>query len=95
MLKTLLPQIKKSAPIIVAMDEAFATVDPTQTKFIIHSLHDISDLLMMTVPNVNKLPITLNTTKANFVRIRKQESSNGNTITFTSPVPMYEEIVDE
>lgn len=95
MLKTLLPQIKKSAPIIVAMDEAFATVDPTQTKFIIHSLHDISELLMMTVPNVNKLPITLNTTKANFVRIRKQESSNGNTITFTSPVPMYEEIVDE
>lgn len=95
MLKTLLPQIKKNAPIIVAMDEAFATVDPTQTKFIIHSLHDISDLLMMTVPNVNKLPITLNTTKANFVRIRKQESSNGNTITFTSPVPMYEEIVDE
>lgn len=95
MLKTLLPQIKKSAPLIVAMDEAFATVDPTQTKFIIHSLHDISDLLMMTVPNVNKLPITLNTTKANFVRIRKQESSNGNTITFTSPVPMYEEIVDE
>ena len=95
MLKTLLPQIKKSAPIIVAMDEAFATVDPTQTKFIIHSLHDISDLLIMTVPNVNKLPITLNTTKANFVRIRKQESSNGNTITFTSPVPMYEEIVDE
>lgn len=95
MLKTLLPQIKRSAPIIVAMDEAFATVDPTQTKFIIHSLHDISDLLMMTVPNVNKLPITLNTTKANFVRIRKQESSNGNTITFTSPVPMYEEIVDE
>ena len=95
MLKTLLPQIKKSAPIIVAMDEAFATVDPTQTKFIIHSLHDISDLLMMTVPNVNKLPITLNTTKANFVRIRKQESSNGNSITFTSPVPMYEEIIDE
>ena len=95
MLKTLLPQIKKSAPIIVAMDEAFATVDPTQTKFIIHSLHDISDLLMMTVPNVNKLPITLNTTKANFVRIRKQELSNGNVITFTSPVPMYEEIVDE
>lgn len=95
MLKTLLPQIKKSAPIIIALDEAFATVDTTQTKYIIHSLHDISDLLMMTTTSVNNLPITLNTTKANFVRIRKQELSNGNTITFTSPVPMYEEIVDE
>ena len=95
MLKTLLPQIKKSAPIIIAIDEAFAAVDIIQTKYIIHSLHDISDLLMMTTTSVNNLPITLNTTKANFVRIRKQESSNGNTITFTSPVPMYEEIVDE
>lgn len=95
MLKTLLPQIKKSAPIIIALDEAFATVDTTQTKYIIHSLHDISELLMMTTTSVNNLPITLNTTKANFVRIRKQELSNGNTITFTSPVPMYEEIVDE
>lgn len=95
MLKTLLPQIKKSAPIIIAIDEAFAAVDIIQTKYIIHSLHDISDLLMMTTTSVNNLPITLNTTKANFVRIRKQESSNGNTITFTSSVPMYEEIVDE
>lgn len=95
MLKTLLPQIKKSAPIIIAIDEAFAAVDIIQTKYIIRSLHDISDLLMMTTTSVNNLPITLNTTKANFVRIRKQESSNGNTITFTSPVPMYEEIVDE
>ena len=95
MLKTLLPQIKKSAPILIAIDEAFAAVDIIQTKYIIHSLHDISDLLMMTTTSVNNLPITLNTTKANFVRIRKQESSNGNTITFTSPVPMYEEIVDE
>lgn len=87
-------QMKPDAPFIMIMDEAFDTLDETQTKYILNSINAISDLFIVTVPK-GGLPMAEKTTRIDIVQLKKQELPGGGVITYALRNNLFEEIENE
>lgn len=86
-------QMTPNAPFILMMDEAFATLDDTQTKFLLNCINKISDLFIVTVPS-GGLPMAKNTTRIDTIILCKQELPNGGVITYSTKERIYEEFIN-
>lgn len=84
-------QMDQNAPVILMMDEAFATLDDTQTKFLLNCINKISDLFIVTVPS-GGLPMAKNTTRIDTIILCKKELPNGGVITYSTKERISEEI---
>lgn len=84
-------QMDQNAPVILMMDEAFATLDDTQTKFLLNCINKISDLFIVTVPS-GGLPMARNTTRIDTIILCKKELPNGGVITYSTKERISEEI---
>ena len=84
-------QMDHNAPVILMMDEAFATLDDTQTKFLLNCINKISDLFIVTVPS-GGLPMAKNTTRIDTIILCKKELPNGGVITYSTKERISEEI---
>lgn len=87
-------QMKPDAPFIMIMDEAFDTLDETQTKYILNSINTISDLFIVTVPK-GGLPMAEKTTRIDIVQLKKQELPSGGVITYALRNNLFEEIEND
>lgn len=87
-------QMKPDAPFIMIMDEAFDTLDETQTKYILNSINTISDLFIVTVPK-GGLPMAEKTTRIDIVQLKKQELPGGGVITYALRNNLFEEIEND
>lgn len=95
LLKIMTNQMKKDAPLVIIMDEAFKELDKTQSKFFLNEICKVSDLFMLTIPSIEKLQSTNSTRRIDIIRLKKRELSDGSIYTFSLKEEFYEELLDE
>lgn len=95
LLKIMIGQMKKDAPLVIIMDEAFDKLDEEQSEFFLNEICKVSDLFILTVPKGGALPSSNSVKRIDIIKLKKRELSDGSIYTFSFKEEFYEELLDE